>query len=126
MDPQRLRTKQEEEKQQCADQAPKTMTASLGGMCETDDGHFNHQQFGIGWQRPTEEVTLDNIDDAMRYQGWDAEQTLVGDIVRESLTFAAKAILRHVPRSPRRTLALQHLITARMDANMAITFRGRF
>lgn len=35
-------------------------------------------------------------------------------------------ILRNTPRSPRRTLALQHLINARMDANCAISFGGRF
>lgn len=73
-----------------------------------------------------EPLTLENIEDAMRYQPWDREQTECGDRVREMLLLAAKAILRHVPSSPRRTLALQHLISARMDANAAISFRGRF
>jgi len=80
----------------------------------------------LPWQHPTEDITLANIDEAMRYQGWDPDQQAAGDIVREALTFAAKAVLRHVPCSPRRTLAVQHILSARMDANAAISFRGRF
>lgn len=86
----------------------------------------DRQSFGLPWQRPTEEITLNNADAAMAYQGWDEAQREAGEIVRESLTLALKSILRHVPRSPRRTLAVQHLISARMDANAAISFRGRF
>lgn len=74
----------------------------------------------------TEELSLDNIEDAMKYQPWNREQTARGDQVREALVLAAKAILRNAPRSPRRTLALQHLIDARMDTNAAISFNGRF
>lgn len=78
-----------------------------------------------GWI--TEELSLDNIDAAMTYQPWDESwQSLAADLVKETLTIAARAILRYVPRSPRRTLALQHLINARMDANAAISFKGRF
>lgn len=83
------------------------------------------ENFGLIGHR-SQELSLDNIDDAMHYQPWDGIQQDGGDQVREALTLAAKAILRNVPRSPRRTLALQHLISARMDANAAISFRGRF
>lgn len=74
----------------------------------------------------SEELTLDNIEAAMAYQPWHRGQQQQGEAVREALVMAAKAILRNVPRSPRRTLALQHLISARMDANCAISFAGRF
>lgn len=74
----------------------------------------------------SQELCPDNIEDAMRYQPWHKGQQIQGDAVRDALVFAAKAILRNVPRSPRRTLALQHLINARMDANAAISFGGRF
>lgn len=74
----------------------------------------------------SEQLTLENIEAAMQYQPWESDQILAGDAVREALTIAALAILAHVPPSPRRTLALQHIISARMDANAAISFRGRF
>lgn len=77
-------------------------------------------------QPASEEITLNNIEAAMTYQPWDSKQQDAGDLVRETLTIAARAILRYVPRSPRRTLAIQHLISARMDANAAISFKGRF
>lgn len=73
-----------------------------------------------------EELTLENIEAAMNYQPWDASQIAAGAAVREALTIAAKAILQNVPRSPMRTRALNHLVDARMVANGAITFRGRF
>lgn len=77
--------------------------------------------------RPSgEEFTLENIDEAMTYQPMDSQQIDGAQEIRDALTFAAKAILRRAPRSARRTLALQHLINARMDANAAISFRGRF
>lgn len=74
----------------------------------------------------SEEVTLGNVDDAMGHQTWDSEQIAAGDIVRETLVAAVKAVLRVVPRCPNRTKAINHLIDARMDANAAISFRGRF
>lgn len=82
---------------------------------------------GLPWpERGGEELSLENIEDAMSYLSWAPDQFAAGNEVREMLTLAAKAVLRHVPRCPRRTLALQHLISARMDANAAISFRGRF
>ena len=73
-----------------------------------------------------ERLTLDNVEAAFNYQPWDAEQILAGDVVREALIRAARAILNHVPESPLRTRALNNLVDARMLANAAITFKGRF
>lgn len=71
-------------------------------------------------------LTLDNVDEAFRYQPWQQYQQETGDMVREALVAAAKAILRVVPESPSRTRALNCLTDARMLANQAITFNGRF
>lgn len=76
--------------------------------------------------RKTERLTMGNVDDAFRYQPWDAQQQDAGQIVRDALVTAAKAILQHVPESPLRTRALNNLVDARMIANAAITFRGQF
>lgn len=84
------------------------------------------EHVALSAREPVEEISLENIDAVMQYQPWDADQNAAGDAVREALTAAAKALLREVPRSPRRTLALQHLVSARMDANAAISHRGRF
>lgn len=73
-----------------------------------------------------QELSLANIEDAMQYKPWGPHEIQCGDQVREVLTMAAKVILRLVPHSPRRTKALNHLIDARMDANAAISFGGRF
>jgi hypothetical protein len=75
---------------------------------------------------PSERLTLQNIDDVMHYQPWSHDQQQAGEVVREALTAAAKAMLRSVPESPLRTRALNALIDARMLANAAISFRGRF
>ena len=73
-----------------------------------------------------EPFTLANIDAAMTYQPWGPLETEAGEIVRESLTLAAKAILRHVPAGAFRSVALRAIIDARMNANAGISFRGRF
>lgn len=73
-----------------------------------------------------ERLSLSNVVDAFTYQPWDPGQADAGDQVREVLTAAARVILRTVPESPMRTRALNDLIDARMKANAAISFRGRF
>jgi len=73
-----------------------------------------------------ERLCLANIDDAMHYQPWMPDQQEAGEIVREVLTAAAKAILRHVPEGAFRRGALEDIINARMKANAGISFRGRF
>ena len=71
-------------------------------------------------------VTIDNVEDAFTYQPWHAKQTDAGQQVREALVAAAKTILRLVPDGPMRTRAINDLIDARMKANAAISFSGRF
>lgn len=73
-----------------------------------------------------QEFTLDNIDEAMAYQPWMPDQQEAGTIIREALTTAAKAILRHAPVGRYRSVALRQVLDARMNANAAISFRGRF
>lgn len=73
-----------------------------------------------------QELSLDNIVNAFTYQPMHSGQIEQAEQVREILIAAAKVILRTCPRSPRRTLALQHLVDARMDANCSISFQGRF
>lgn len=84
-------------------------------------------QAGCSTSAPlSERLTLQNIDAAMQYQPWDYSQREAGEQVREALTAAAKAILRTCPDSPFRSVALRNIIDARMNANAAISFRGRF
>jgi hypothetical protein len=73
-----------------------------------------------------ERITLENVDEAMRYHPWGREQLEAGEQCREALTAAIKTILRTVPESPLRTRAINKIVDARMIANAAITFRGRF
>jgi hypothetical protein len=72
------------------------------------------------------ELTLENVEQAMRYQPWNAQQVEQGDQVREALTTTAKTILRLLPRSPIRTRVLNELINLRMLANQAISFPWGF
>jgi hypothetical protein len=85
----------------------------------------------IGYQtqgpRPgSEELSLDNIEDAMRYQPWDHFQQDRGDQVRDALTAAAKVILRTCPPGRFRSVTLRNIIDAHMNANASISFNGRF
>lgn len=73
-----------------------------------------------------EPFTLENIDTAMAYQAWGTVEREAGDQVREALTAAAKVILRTVVPSRYRDKALDGIVQVRMDANAAISFRGRF
>lgn len=73
-----------------------------------------------------ESIHLGNIDAAMTYQPWGHSEAEAGDVVREALTAAAKAILRSVPHGTFRDKAIDDIISARMNANAAISFRGRF
>lgn len=75
---------------------------------------------------PAADINLHNIDDLMHYQPWNQWQSESGDQVREALTLAAKAILRNCPNGRFRSVALRQIIDARMNANAAISFGGRF
>ena len=81
---------------------------------------------GIMGEKMVERLTLDNVDEAFKYQPWDAEQQKAGEAVRGALVEAARTILASVPETPLRTRALNNLVDARMIANAAITFKGRF
>jgi len=74
----------------------------------------------------TEVLTIENVDDCFTYHQWDAEQMQAGTEVRAALIHAARVILNTVPPCPDRSVALRKLREARMDANSAITHRGRF
>lgn len=73
-----------------------------------------------------EAITLENVAEVFQYQPWSAAQQECGDAVRDALVMAAKQILRSVPPGAYRTRVLTMLVDARMVANAAITFRGRF
>jgi hypothetical protein len=65
------------------------------------------------------------IDTAFTYAPWDDDQITAGIAVREALATACKAIVANVPPGPDRSAAIRKLREARMDANSAISFRGR-
>jgi len=67
-----------------------------------------------------------NVEVAFQYQPWNDEQVKAGAIIRETLVVAAKMIISNVPETPLRTRALNALVDARMLANAAITFNGKF
>lgn len=66
------------------------------------------------------------IDDMFTYHPWDADQIERGGKVRAALAEAVKVICANVPPCPDRTVAIRKLREARMDANSAITSRGRY
>jgi hypothetical protein len=73
-----------------------------------------------------EKLTVDNVEDAFEYHPWDEEQQKAGAQVRSILTRAAVVIMQEVPDCPDRSVALRKIREARMDANSAITHRGKF
>jgi hypothetical protein len=66
------------------------------------------------------------IDDAFLYHPWDAAQTLKGNEIRAALATAVKVIVANAPPSPDRSAAIRKIREARMDANSAITYGGRY
>ena len=106
---------------------PTMSGASTGGYNTATDsaGQMTTQSQPPGGML-NERLSLHNIDDAMRYQPWTRDQQDAGEQVREVLTQAAKTILRTVPDGPFRSVALRNILDARMNANAAISFRGRF
>lgn len=84
--------------------------------------------FGLDFTRANE-VTPEvekQIDDAFEYHPWDEEQQRNGAAVRKALAIATKTLVQCVPPCPDRTTAIRKLREARMDANSAITHRGRY
>lgn len=66
------------------------------------------------------------IDDIFAYHPWTIEQREAGEAVRKALADAFKVIVDYVPPSADRAVALRKLREARMDANSAITHKGRY
>ncbi len=66
------------------------------------------------------------IDAAFEYQPWDGAQKECGEYVRRALAEAVKVIVANVPPCPDRSAAIRKLREARMDANSAITHRGKY
>ena len=112
--------------------SPAPMTyANLGKACEAQPGLNDRSGRAIEALNPgrpwgNSEVTLETIDEVMRYQPWGRHQQDCGDQVREALTAAAKTILRVCPAGRFRSVAVRNILDARMNANAAISFRGRF
>lgn len=75
---------------------------------------------------PVEKLTADNLHDVFEYHKWDDEQTAIGTEVRAALEQAARVIIEKVADCPDRSVALRKIREARMDANSAITHRGKF
>lgn len=66
------------------------------------------------------------VEEVFTYSAWSDEQN---EQVRTWLMHSRQRqmeIMIHVPPSPSRTLALNHLIDARMLANAAITHKGKY
>lgn len=66
------------------------------------------------------------VEEVFTYSAWSDEQKRAGAHVVDALKAAAMEIMIHVPPSPSRTRALNHLIDARMLANAAITHKGKY
>lgn len=73
-----------------------------------------------------EKVTVENVEECFTFKPWDEEQVANGKLVVAALIAATKVIIENVPDCPDRTVAIRKLREARMDANSAITHRGRF
>lgn len=71
-------------------------------------------------------VTLGNVERVFTYQAWDRYQISQAEPVKEAILALARAILRHVPDCPDRSVAVRKLRELRMDVNSAITHRGEF
>jgi hypothetical protein len=68
------------------------------------------------------------IDDAFEYQyhPWTDEQMNAGVLIREALADAVRVIVKNAPPSPDRSAAIRKCREARMDANSAITHKGKY
>ena len=101
--------------------SPPPPNEEAAGQGQTTEGRSS-QQATPGSER----LSLHNIEDAFQYHRWDDQQEDAGAQVRDALVNAAKVILRTVPDTSLRSQALADLFSARMKANAAISFRGRF
>ena len=70
--------------------------------------------------------TPEVVDDMFVYHTWNNEDVEKGIKVREALASAVKVILTNVPEGPDRSVAIRKVREARMDANSAITHKGKY
>jgi hypothetical protein len=73
-----------------------------------------------------DQQTAEAIQDLFSYRPFDQDQTARSNKVREALVAALVTIIEHVPPCPDRSAAIRKLREARMDANSAISFRGKY
>ena len=66
------------------------------------------------------------VRDLFEYHKWTEEMQTAGEKVRESLIQAVLTIIKNVPPGPTRSRAINNIIDARMLANAAITFSGKY
>jgi hypothetical protein len=86
------------------------------------------EQLPVDLNRATKvtEPVMNALRDQYDYHPWDQQQQNAGMQVRCVLQLAAERIIEHVPPCPDRSAALRKLREARMDANSAITHRGKY
>lgn len=77
-------------------------------------------------QQGTDAAIDQEIDAMFEYHAWTPEQVRAGIRVREVLAHAVKIIVELVPPGPDRTVAIRKIREARMDANSALTFGGKY
>jgi hypothetical protein len=82
----------------------------------------------MDFTRATELTTDVNeaIEDAFDYHAWDEDQQERGREIRMTLAIAVKAIVKNAPPCLDRSAAIRKIREARMDANSAITHRGKY
>jgi hypothetical protein len=71
-------------------------------------------------------ISQEELDEVFTFHPWSGEQIAAGRVVRDQLAGAFAAIVNNAPPSPLRTRALNAVVDARMLANAAITFKGKY
>jgi enoyl-[acyl-carrier-protein] reductase (NADH) len=71
-------------------------------------------------------ITEKELKEIFTYAPWNDSQVAIGSQVRQKLQESFEVIVNSVPSSPLRTRALNAIIDARMLANAAITFNGKY
>jgi len=70
------------------------------------------------------EALDESVKDLFTFRPWSQEQIDRGQVIKDALAEAYKAILLNAPCSPSRTRALNCVTDARMLANQSISFGG--
>jgi hypothetical protein len=72
------------------------------------------------------DITDEEVANVFDFHPWTDDQIAAGKAVRAALGNAFQVVIRNVPPSADRTVALRKIREARMDANSAITHGGRY